>query len=168
MSTLSKRAASNSEAAAVPSQSLNAAFLQEIKEDNERLRELMGSAAQSLSLPRHVRALDLVRTLSDLCDQLAMHFALENALGYLDDALEIAPRLSRRARALRSEHDALFEDFREIVDEAEKLIHNPHPRRQVTRVAVMFFDFQARFQAHEAHENELIFEAFDDDVGVGD
>lgn len=167
MSTLSKRA-SNPKSSAAPSQTLNAAFLQEIKEDNERLRDLIRSAAQALSLPRHVRALDLIRTLNDLCDQLAMHFALENALGYLDNALEIAPRLSRRARALRSEHDALFEDFREIVEEAEKLIHHSHPRRQVTRVAVMFFDFQARFQAHEAHENELIFEAFDDDVGVGD
>ena len=167
MATLSKQTASDHATAAAP-QTLNAAFLQEIKEDNKRLRELMSSVAQALSLPRHVRALDLVRTLNDLCDQLAMHFALENALGYLDDALEIAPRLSRRARALRSEHDALFEDFRAIVDEAEKLLNHTHPRRHVTRVAVMFFDFQARFQAHEAHESELILEAFDDDVGVGD
>jgi hypothetical protein len=98
-----------------------------------------------------------------------MHFALENALGYLDDALEVAPRLDRRAKALRNEHEVLFADFCEIVDEAEALLDiQPKPRRSVTRVAVLFFDFQARLQAHEAREVELILEAFDDDVGCGD
>lgn len=147
---------------------LNAAFLQEIKEDNIRLRELLQHASQLLSMPRRACSLEVVDTLNALCDQLGMHFSLENAFGYLDHALELAPRLCRRARALRTEHDALFADFRDIVEESEQLLYHEQPRRQLTRVAVKFFDFQARLQAHEARENELIFEAFDDDVGVGD
>ena len=122
MSALTKFGATADFRTGPQSSTPNVAFLQEIKEDNQRLRDLLRDAAQILSLPRHVRKLDLVKLLRELCDQLAMHFALENALGYLDDALEIAPRLSRRAKALRNEHDALFADFCEIVDEAEGLL----------------------------------------------
>ena len=31
-----------------------------------------------------------------------------------------------------------------------------------------FLSFDGRLRGHEAHENELIFEAYDDDIGVGD
>lgn len=147
---------------------LNAAFLQEIKEDNYQLRELFRKASHLLSTPRRVPLSSIVGTLTRLRDQLAMHFALENAYGYLDGAIDLAPRLCQRARLLRAEHEVLYTDFCELSDGAEELLHQVRQHQQVTRLAVLFFDFQARFQAHEACENELIFEAFDDDVGVGD
>lgn len=168
MRTVTKITVNVSTPSSSSAKTLNAAFLQEIKEDNQRLRDLLRDATQILSLPRPAPALVLVQTLHALCDQLAMHFALENAYGYLDDALEIAPRLSRRARALRGEHEQLFADFCAIIGKAEGLLDDDQPHHKLTHVAVLFFDFQARFQAHEACENELIFEAFDDDLGVGD
>ena len=37
-----------------------------------------------------------------------MHFALEDAYGYFEDAVAEAPRLSDMAEQLHSEHDGLF------------------------------------------------------------
>ena len=78
---------------------INAAFLQEIKEDNRELRQLLDDCAALLSRP-HQAGVELRRVsqlFGKLRDQLAMHFSLEEAYGYFDDAIDVAPRLSRQA-----------------------------------------------------------------------
>jgi hypothetical protein len=101
-------------------------------------------------------------------DRLAIHFSLEEAYGYCEGALEIAPRLSAQAEALRSEHEMLFLAFREIVERAEQLVYHESPASILTNIAKMFNEFDASLANHEQQEMELILEAFDDDVGVGD
>ena len=148
---------------------LNAAFLQEIKEDNHQLRELLQETTVMLSGPRRKRipARQIVDQLWRLRDQLAMHFALEDAYGYFQDAILEAPRLSQQAERLHAEHDDLFLQVCELIEEAEKLLYGePGPKQ--TEIAVKFYQFHAQLQEHETRENELILEAFDDDIGVGD
>lgn len=151
---------------------VNAAFLQEIKEDNRQLRDLFQQMLTLFSSPRRVRLgpRNIVQQLWQLRDQLAMHFALEDAYGYFEDAVAEAPRLSDMAEQLHSEHDGLFLEICELVEEGEALLYRERkgrPRQQ-TELAVRFYRFHARFQEHETRENELIFQAFDDDIGVGD
>ena len=151
-----------------PASRPNVAFLQEIKEDNHRLRELLCDISNRLTRPQPTCSRELVQQLQALRDQLAMHFALENAYGYFDDVIEVAPHLCEKAQKLRSEHDTLYDEFCQLVEGAERRIYDePHPS-SLTQLAVLFFNFQSAFHSHEAHENELILSAFDDDVSGGE
>ena len=97
-----------------------------------------------------------------------MHFSLEEFFGYMADPLSVAPRLGDRARRLRDEHGLLYEQLCDIVDIAAQLFDEHRLARlscDVPRRLQQFFD---QLALHERNENELILEAFCDDVGVGD
>ncbi len=151
---------------------LNAAFLREIKEDNHELFRLLRTVEQRLSRfsasPPVRAAKSLASLLERLRDQLAMHFALEEAYGYFDDPISVAPQMSAQAERLRGEHRVLYLQCCDIAElAAEVAYHEVHGSRAgdlVTR----FDEFHRQFQRHEAHENELIVRALCDDIGVGD
>lgn len=149
---------------------INAAFLQEIKEDNRELRHLLAETGDLLSRPQEVRTprRQLAEVLGNLRDQFAMHFSLEEAFGYFDDAVDVAPRLSEQAESLRSEHDGLFRKICEIEEAAEQLLYGEAATRVGNELAQQFFVFRDAFESHESRENDLIFQALDDDIGVGD
>lgn len=149
---------------------VNAAFLQEIKEDAREFRQLLCQAVDMLGPGRAVSvdARQLVELLGKLRDQLALHFTLEEAYGYFEDALDAAPQLSEKAGTLRGQHQTLFADLLNVVDHAEQLLREEPPAGQRAKVAKLFHRFRADLQTHEACENELICAAFNDDVGCGD
>jgi iron-sulfur cluster repair protein YtfE (RIC family) len=156
---------------------VNAAFLQEIKEDHVELRELLVKVQRALAQSRRRRKpRELVYLFLALQDRLAMHFSLEEAYGYCEDAIEMAPRLSSQALALRAEHSTLFSSFCHLVEDTEELL-TPIPKegRSLWAKRVSLVDIAARYELfhealeeHERRENELILAAFDDDLGVGD
>jgi hypothetical protein len=149
---------------------VNAAFLQEVKDDNHFLRSLMEMARRALldDLPSHHSPREFADLLCQLRDQLAMHFALEEAFGYFEDALDVAPQLSRQADLLRAQHQVLYVAICEIAEEAEQLLYHETPVDLRAEMRDRFAGFYEEFQDHEACENALILEAFDDDIGVGD
>jgi hypothetical protein len=147
---------------------INAAFLREIKEEDQQLRDLFQEVTTLLSSTRPVSGNRLVTALWQLRDQLGMHFALECAFGYMADVVEHAPRLGEAAKAMLAEHDELFIELCEIIDTAEQLAYEAYSRRGFVAVAADVFNFQARFFAHESRENQLMFAALNDDIGVGD
>jgi hypothetical protein len=148
---------------------VNAAFLQEIKEVNQelwqRLEEMRHRCQRPIG-PAHCR--HLVERLSELRDQLALHFALEEAYGYFDDPIEVAPRLSHMAETLRSEHRRLYMQLTSIVDRAERLLRSEQLATLALWIGPEFLDFDAALRDHESRENELIYEAYDTDLGDGD
>ena len=152
---------------------VNAAFLQEIKEDNQHLAELLAATADVLrQQPRgRIRAAVLADLLRRTHDQLAMHFSLEEGLGYFDDAIDVPPRLSARADILRSQHTSLFNELYDIVEDAERMLYHelPHSKEtMIDRIAVAYTSFYERFQAHEAGERELICQSLYEEIGGGD
>ncbi len=148
---------------------INAAFLNEIKQDHVELRQLLAKARRAVDEPqRKTCSRELCHLFLSILDRLAIHFSLEEAYGYFEDALEIAPRLSAQAESLRSEHETLFLAFREIVECAERLVYHESPISILANIATQFNRFDAKLARHEQREMELILEAFDDDVGVGD
>ena len=100
---------------------INAAFLQEIKEVNQQLWRLLADIRRMCCRPaplqEHGRL--MTRMLVSLRDELAMHFSLEEYFGYFDDPVGVAPRLSQRANELRREHTALYQQLSTITDDAE-------------------------------------------------
>ena len=154
---------------AVASVTINAAFLQEIKEVNAALWELLAEAREAC--PR-ASAKDgqrqLVGLLGRLRDQLAMHFALEEAFGYFEDPVEVAPHLSQRANELRAQHGRLYVLIRDLAEHAEQALYGEDHSDSPKQIATLFNAFHAELQEHESCENELILEAFNDDIGVAD
>ncbi len=149
---------------------INPAFLQDIKDDNIHLKELLAatSAAFSVETSSTIRPRALAELMSRLRDQLATHFSLEEFFGYFDDAIDAAPRLSAEADVLRCQHEALYLTITELADDAERLLYGPVPDDTVSGLAKRFQAFYEQLMAHEESENELITRAFYEDIGVGD
>ena len=147
---------------------LNAAFLQEIKEDNQHLRALVDRTAAMLS-PEivRVRLRILAETIGELRDQLATHFSLEEFFGYFDDAMDAAPWLSSQAEILRVQHETLFTEICDVVEDVEKLLYG-ESFRGLDAIKKSFSAFYTKLQDHEHCENELIMQALYEDIGVGD
>ena len=121
-----------STAATTATVTVNAAFFQEIKEVNQELYDLLDRARRHLAehrdsadaARRHAsNGRQLVDLLSDLRDQLALHFALEEAYGYFEDPVFVAPRLSERAATLRKDHRRLYLQISDLVDQVERLVY---------------------------------------------
>ncbi len=147
---------------------VNAAFLMEIKDDHHQLRQMLIHLRCQVENPNilghHYQA--FVDELYGLCDQLAFHFALEEAYGYFDDALESTPHLHEQSSRLRNQHSQLFVAARDLADHAAK-------RRKPNSIELMhivseFRRFDIALKAHESAEQELIMAALTQDVGVGD
>ncbi len=148
---------------------VNAAFLQEIKEVNQELWQRLDEMRHRCQRPlAPAQCRHLVEWLSQLRDQLALHFALEEAYGYFDDPVEVAPRLSYAAESLRNEHRQLYLTLTSIVERAERLLHNGQLATLALWIGPEFLRFDEALHDHESRENDLIYEAFDTDLGTGD
>jgi hypothetical protein len=148
---------------------INAAFLQEIKDDHHELRQLMHHTAAMFARSPGETELDrLADLLTRLRDQLAMHFSLEEAYGYFEDAISLAPRLCRRAENLRAEHSTLYSDLCNLAERAEQLPRNEDASSFLEDLTGHYHDFSTRLAEHESRETDLIHEAFHDDIGCGD
>ncbi len=150
---------------------INAAFLQEIKEDNRELRELLAdclAACEPAGWRRTIDPMKLTRLLGKLRDQLGMHFALEEAYGYFDDAVSVAPQISQRALELRQQHRPLFVEMCQLVDETEQLRYHEPTSVHWQDIAENFFNFHERFRQHEAAEDQLIMQMINEEIGCGD
>lgn len=148
---------------------INAAFLSEIKEVHQELWDLLADLRK-----RHERLGDAAETrqliddLAQLRDLLALHFSLEEAYGYFDDPVAVAPRLSEAAHQLRDEHIDLYVQSCQLVDMAESLWQDGRRSSLYLRVLDEFENFDHQLQRHEEDERALITSAYCDDIGVGD
>lgn len=149
---------------------VNVAFLQEIKEVHQDLWELLERLRRRLSRPISLRGecSELVETLERLRQLLRLHFTLEEAYGYFEDPAQVAPRLSDRAWRLLSQHEGLYSEAAELAALGADLLEHGRPATLITQVADAFHVFDGRFRRHEEDETELMFEAYYEDIGVGD
>jgi hypothetical protein len=147
---------------------VNAAFMKDIKDDNRDLKALMDKIGPlSVPLPMAINHWpELIPLFADLRDQLAMHFSLEEAYGYFEDAIITAPQLSVTAEYLRSQHSHLFQQVCELADGALEV--SADAEEQIEKFLRRFKQFQSEFEKHEEAELKLILDAMDDDIGVGD
>ena len=149
---------------------VNAAFLKEIKDVNQDLWHIVAELREVTRNPYLVRSrrYQFVGMLEDLRDHLALHFALEEAYGYFDEPLQVDPRLSERAKFLRSQHRELYLLACDLIDHAMQLHDGHHVRALARRLVAEYADFANQLNRHEQAENELIQQEWDDDIGVGD
>lgn len=148
---------------------INAAFLQEIKEVHQELWALLAELRHRCQRPIAPGACRLLLDrLGLLRDQLALHFSLEEAYGYFQDPVDVAPRLCQQAEQLRNEHRGLYLDFCDLIERAERMFYDEQPAALALWIGPEFLAFDERLRRHEERENELITEAYQADLGVGD
>jgi hypothetical protein len=143
---------------------LNPAFLQEIKEVNEELWQLLAELRHRCQRPsgpgpcrRLIDQLELLR------DQLAMHFALEEAFGYFDDPAFVPVRIGDSAEKLRQEHRALYVRIVKLAERADRLFQTIKHEVLALWLATEFEKFDRALTDHESRENELIMDAYEID-----
>lgn len=148
--------------------SVNAAFLKDIKDDNRDLKALFDQLKPVIGHPQTVvnHWPEIADLLGQLRDQLAMHFSLEEAYGYFDAALGATPEHSAAAEFLRSEHAMLFSQIRDLAEWSTNA--SVKKDSNVESMIRSYAKFYRRLQVHEEAELELILDALDDDIGVGD
>lgn len=147
---------------------VNAAFFQEIKEVNQELWSLLDDVRGCFADGQAPDARRVVELMADLRDQMALHFALEEAYGYFDDPVAGAPHLGERAEELRLEHRTLYVKMSDLAEYVEQLQRRDRLGALMDQVSRRFKNFDELFHRHEVQENELITEAYDEDIGVGD
>lgn len=149
---------------------VNAAFLQEVKDDEHVVPDLIRNVAsslcgRSLDVPQSRVVLTVLRRLHS---QLKYRFQLEEVLGYMDDVVSVAPRLSNRAERLRGEHVTLLEQLQQFIESAHDRLLNAcdlTPCHSLAELRAQFASFQEQYDAHEAGEDDLIIESLYLDIG---
>ena len=147
---------------------INAAFLQEIKDDNVEFRALITDTCRNMSRV-DIEPLDVAQWLGDLRDSLETYFALEEFYGYFNQAQVINPAVCQEANELRNEHDILFTKLLELIDLAEQIVYNENnDPLALRRIVNGFDDFVQRLSQHEESEMALMMRLCNEDIGVGD
>ena len=167
-STGSKKETATGDVASSRGLSVNAAFLKDIKDDNRELKQLLDRLTPMTSHPEIASNhwAEIGQLLSDLRDQLAFHFSLEEAYGYFDEAVETEPQLSVTAGVLRKQHTELFETARSLADQ---IVDVPGGEcEKIAKFLTKLKKFRFQFERHEEAELRLILDALSDDIGVGD
>ncbi len=90
------------------------------------------------------------------------HFRFEEENGYLDAVRDREPRLDHVVLQLADEHRRLLHNLNALIDQAERAMSLRKPlRERVVR-------WIAQLRNHELHENEVVQDCFNLDVGAED
>jgi hemerythrin len=141
-------------------------FFEMVKEEHQELVGVMGKIRHSLTVEeRDPEGLDAL--IIQLCDLVESHFKNEEAGGYLREAIDQAPRLSERAEQLHDQHRTLWEELqglRTLVEHREAEASDQWWDQLRGAVEA----FARNLLTHEAREDDLVQEAFTQDIGAKD
>lgn len=138
--------------------------LLEIQQRSVRVRDMFEKGPVHAVAP----AVRLMDELDELREHVGLAFAMKETGGYLDEAVQAAPRLSSRAEELRSQHREIFSMLCRLIDECEQDLERHRWRRLQSLGLSMFVEFCGELKANEAGEADLLQLAVNEDVGVGD
>jgi len=122
------------------------------------LNELEATFRPAEALPAPAAANRLRRTRA----HIAEHFRFEEVNGYLATVLERRPNLDREVQALLTEHRRLEQEVDRLIVEAQLL---PLPE---TTLAEQVHAWVKAVRTRGAHENRVVLDCFDLDIGTKD
>ena len=130
-------------------------IVQHLRDLGERLAALCGPSRAGDTRN------DIAGRLARLQSELAEHFAEEERVGFLPEAASLEPRLTHRARRILSQHDTLRVELSKVVSTLARGTADWH------QVNENVSSFTSLLREHEQRENELINDAYLDDLGGG-
>jgi hypothetical protein len=148
---------------AMDSESPESKSYQEVLEDHVQLKGLLADIHAALEERADIEQVS--RMLAQLGDRIVAHFTLEEDGGYFTEAIMHSPRLVARANRLMAQHPKLSAKARAVIEGAEA-DQGTETWWQETR---QFFDeFREALAQHERGEDELLQEAYTQDIGSND
>ena len=150
-----------------PSVTVNPAFLQEVKEEDQYFRDLSDELYDlcRADLDGNWDVEFFHQLLVALRGQLALRFSLEENVGYFSNPCEADPCICYTAAKLRAQHIDLFDEISQITDAAADLIYPWLETASPAELVERFLEFQLRYWEHEKREYELIWQAHQLDLG---
>ncbi len=141
---------------------------EEVLEEHRRIQQLLGrvDAAVREATPGSGWSLELAGMLDEVVRLLKAHFSGEAESSFFRQMLETAPRLSPQINKLVLEHSGILKAFTEGAKLAKEL--DPADRVQCKDLRRKVQLALATLKRHEAEENEMIMQAYWEDVGVAD
>lgn len=134
-----------------------------VLEDHRALKALLQQIESALAGQTATIA-EVGDLLARLGDDLVKHFALEEDGGYFSEAMLRAPQLLAKANELVAQHPKMCTLARDLVDLGP--VQKSDDWWQETRRR--FQAFKAELLKHERHEDQLIQEAYNQDLGSHD
>jgi hypothetical protein len=136
-------------------------YVDHLLAEHRRLHRLLGQTRAAIvgsGCPdRDATWVDVKRVLLLLRNELAQHFAEEEAGGCLDEAVSRCPRLSGEARRLEADHTELLAEIDRLIAQAED--HGCHVEDRVAFEAA-FDNLCRELHAHENAENQILKQGF--------
>jgi iron-sulfur cluster repair protein YtfE (RIC family) len=133
-------------------------------QEHEFLREQLKFLHHQLEL-QQVPLAEIERLLSELRGHLEAHFHSEEREGFFDQVLTCAPQHSRRVGNLTQEHVELLGGLDSLIGLAGCGAGQPQYWRVL---ALRFEDFMRKLMHHESEENDVLQQAYQDDLGTKD
>ncbi len=134
-----------------------------ILEDHRALKALLQQIDDALT-GKTAPIAEVSDLLARLGDHLVKHFALEEHGGYFAEALLRAPQLVAKANELLAQHPKMSTQARDLVDLSP--VQDSDRWWQETRQR--FDAFKTELLKHERHEDQLLQEAYTQDIGSHD
>jgi hypothetical protein len=137
-----------------------------IRHRRAELREAMGVVERALAAPAPGRAVAWAERVSAALRQLHADFAEHIAVtegpdGLYEDVLASAPRLSNAIRRLTAEHEQITADL-DVVGTRMRSVASPE---EVDDIRTATTALLARLARHRQRGADLVFEAYEVDVG---
>ncbi len=135
-----------------------------IRREHEELRELLSAVHRTLTKQLETVA-GVSQMFASLSNQIESHFGEEETAGFFDDIVAQAPRLSQQTEHLCDEHGCLLETAKKLSKRAHDGDGSDDWWQQLESE---FHEFSKQLVQHENKENDLLLQAYHDDVGSPD
>ncbi|MCA9246249.1 MAG: hemerythrin domain-containing protein [Planctomycetales bacterium] len=145
-------------------EALNHQFFEMMRREHRELTDVIGTLREQLQ--EKVPAAEALRlSITKLADLALGHFEHEEHGGYLCEVIEQAPRLSERAETLKAQHATMRDDLSQLVELVDQVAAG---QMSVNKLRENLNAFLRSLLDHESAENELVQEAYTDDIGSKD
>jgi hemerythrin len=132
--------------------------------EHRRLHRLMTQAHAAIveynGPDQEATTADVVHVLRQVREELARHFAKEEADGFLKNAASCSPELAAEARRIEDEHPRLLESADALI--AQAMDSDQSVQKQVA-LELAFDELRHHLDSHETAENALLRQS----VGIG-
>jgi hypothetical protein len=135
----------------------------EVLEDHKQLKGLLAEIHGALDEKADIDR--VARMLAQLGDRIVAHFTLEEDGGYFTEAILHSPHLVARANRLMAQHPKLSAKARAVI---RGTLEDQGSEAWWQETRRLFDEFREALAQHERGEDELLQEAYTQDIGSND
>ncbi len=140
------------------------AIFEDIDDEHKEMRTMLGNVHAILK-SRSESVENVRKALERVCSYLEAHFHKEDKGGFFAEITSQAPRLSDRAEQVSHEHEGLLASFAKFAQHAGM---GDGGSQWWEQLDTEFHNVSKQLMEHEHREQDLLQQAFNEDIGSGD